>query len=154
MVAGKGITGTRSRTFAQKFCGSTTYPNGYSNRISSITENSALHYFWWFMVVSAFSGTSFSTAVIEGFNQGIAIGASFQEVIEVTAATIPSQVSATWLNWILVRFTIVLPTQYLLQMNTFLFACLRLKCCSRVVRGGGGMSPGNIFLSLHYPKID
>ena len=90
------------------------------------------------MVVAAFSGTSFSTAVIEGFNKGIAIGAEVQEVIEVTAATIPSQVSATWLNWILVRFTIVLPTQYLLQMNTFLFALLRLRCCSRVVRGGGG----------------
>ena len=96
------------------------------------------------MVVAAFSGTSFSTAVIEGFNQGIAIGAELQAVVEVVAATIPSQVSATWLNWILVRFTIVLPTQYLLQLNTFLFACMRLKCCSRVVRGGGGAFVGNL----------
>jgi hypothetical protein len=89
------------------------------------------------MLLAAFSGTSLSTAVINGFNEGIQIGAEAQEVIEITAAAIPTQVSATWLNWMIVRFTIVLPTQYLLQMNTFLFSCLGLKCCSRVVRGGG-----------------
>ena len=100
-------------------------------------ENCALQYFWWFMLISAFSGTSFSTAVIQGFNQGLNIGMEIQGVIEATARAIPSEVSATWLNWIIVRFTIVLPTQYLLQMNSFVFACLGMKCCSRVVRGGG-----------------
>jgi hypothetical protein len=100
-------------------------------------ENIALQYFWWFMLLAAFSGTSLSTAVINGFNEGIQIGAEVQEVIETTAVAIPTQVSATWLNWMIVRFTIVLPTQYLLQMNTFLFSWLGLKCCSRVVRGGG-----------------
>jgi hypothetical protein len=89
------------------------------------------------MVVSAFTGTSFSTAVVNGFNEGIKIGAEIQEVIETTAATIPTQVSATWLNWMIVRVTIVLPTQYLLQMNTFLFSFFGLKCCARTVRGGG-----------------
>jgi hypothetical protein len=46
-------------------------------------------------------------------------------------------VSATWLNWMIVRVTIVLPTQYLLQLNTFLFSFLGLTCCARTVRGGG-----------------
>jgi hypothetical protein len=90
------------------------------------------------MVLAAFSGTSFSTAVIAGFNEGIKIGAELQRVVAITAETIPSKVSVTWLNWIIVRFTIVLPTQYLLQMNSFVFSFLGLKCCSRVVRGGGG----------------
>jgi hypothetical protein len=89
------------------------------------------------MVVSAFTGASLSTAIVNGFNEGIKIGAEIQEVIESTAAAIPTQVSATWLNWMIVRVTIVLPTQYLLQLNTFLFSFFGLKCCTRTVRGGG-----------------
>ncbi len=61
-------------------------------------ENSALSYFWWFMLLSAFTGTSFSTAVINGFNEGLNLGVEIQKAIETTAATIPTQVSATWLN--------------------------------------------------------
>jgi len=34
-----------------------------------------------------------------------------------------------------------LPTQYLLQMNTFLFTFAGLKCCARAVRGGGSGGP-------------
>jgi hypothetical protein len=121
-------------------------PFVYHNSIQRLTvslhffifvENNALQYFWWFMLLAAFSGTSLSTAVINGFSEGIQIGSEVQEVIETIAVAIPSQVSATWLNWMIVRFTIVLPTQYLLQMNTFLFSWLGLKCCSRLVRGGG-----------------
>ena len=89
------------------------------------------------MLISAFTGASFYTAVVNGFNEGIRIGAEIQEVIESTAAAIPTQVSATWLNWMIVRVTIVLPTQYLLQMNTFVFSWLGLTCCARTVRGGG-----------------
>ena len=89
------------------------------------------------MVVSAFTGTSFSTAFVNGFNEGISIGGEIQAVIEQTALAIPTQVSATWLNWMIVRVLIVLPTQYLLQMNTFLFSWLGLPCCARTVRGGG-----------------
>lgn len=48
--------------------------------------------------MSAFTGTSFSTAVINGFNEGLNLGSELQKVIETTAATIPKQVSATWLN--------------------------------------------------------
>lgn len=35
----------------------------------------------------------------------------------------------------------VLPTQYLLQLNTYVFSCLGLQCCARSVRGGGAGGP-------------
>lgn len=50
------------------------------------------------MLLSAFTGTSFSTAVIDGFRRGLNIGIELQKVIETTAETIPKQVSAAWLN--------------------------------------------------------
>ena len=113
-----------------------------SNATSSPdAEGSALKYFWWFMVVSAFTGTSLSSAIIEGFNSGLNLGSEVQDVIVTSAATIPTEVSATWLNWMIVRVSMVLPTQYLLQMNTFLFTWLGLKCCARAVRGGGTGGP-------------
>ena len=61
-------------------------------------EGNALQYFWWFMLLSAFTGTSFSTAAINGFTQGLDLASELQKVIETTAATIPKQVSASWLN--------------------------------------------------------
>eukprot|EP00529_Nitzschia_sp_RCC80_P002476 CAMPEP_0113497048 /NCGR_PEP_ID=MMETSP0014_2-20120614/30432_1 /TAXON_ID=2857 /ORGANISM="Nitzschia sp." /LENGTH=1750 /DNA_ID=CAMNT_0000390981 /DNA_START=222 /DNA_END=5474 /DNA_ORIENTATION=+ /assembly_acc=CAM_ASM_000159 len=113
-----------------------------SNATSSAkAENSALKYFWWFMVLSAFTGTSLETAVINGFSSGVRIGQELQAVIVTTAQTIPTEVSATWLNWMIVRVSIVLPTQYLLQLNSFLFTSLGLKCCARAVRGGGSGGP-------------
>ena len=48
---------------------------------------------------------------------------------------------AAWINWIIVRTTIILPFVYLLQCNTFIFEILRLKCLSRAVRGGGPGGP-------------
>lgn len=112
----------------------------WSHEFLRIAENSALNYFWWFMVVTAFTGTSLSTAIVNGFNEGIAIGQQFQVVVEQTASSIPTEVSATWLNWMIVRVTMVLPTQYLLQLNTFLLASFRMKPCTRAVRGGGKYS--------------
>ena len=46
-----------------------------------------------------------------------------------------------WINWMIVRTTIVLPVAYLLQCNTFIFSTLGLKCLARVVRGGGPGGP-------------
>lgn len=108
---------------------------------SAIAEGSAMKYFWWFMVVSAFTGTSLASALIDGFASGIQIGAQAQNVIVASAAAIPNEVSATWLNWMIVRLTMVLPTQYLLQLNSFLFTWLGLKCCARAARGGGSGGP-------------
>jgi hypothetical protein len=108
---------------------------------SALAEESALKYFWWFMVVSAFTGTSLSSAIIEGFQTGLNLGSELQTVITTSASAIPTEVSGTWLNWMIVRLLMVLPTQYLLQMNTFLFTWFRLKCCARAVRGGGAGGP-------------
>ena len=41
----------------------------------------------------------------------------------------------------IIRVFAVLPTQYLLQLNTFVFAFLGLQCCARTVRGGGAGGP-------------
>eukprot|EP00934_Nitzschia_sp_Nitz4_P000795 Nitzschia sp. Nitz4//scaffold32_size149145//19447//26119//NITZ4_002866-RA/size149145-augustus-gene-0.25-mRNA-1//1//CDS//3329548030//795//frame0 len=113
-----------------------------SNATSSVSaENSALQYFWWFMLVSAFTGTSFATAFVNGLRSGLNLGSEIRKVIERTAIDIPTKVSATWLNWMIIRVFAVLPTQYLLQMNSFLFTCLGLKCCARAVRGGGAGGP-------------
>lgn len=108
---------------------------------SALAEESALQYFWWFMVVSAFTGTSLSSAVIDGFQSGLNLGSELQTVITASAAAIPTEVSGRWLNWMIVRLSMVLPTQYLLQLNTFIFTCLGLKCCARSVRGGGSGGP-------------
>lgn len=102
---------------------------------AACAETSALRYFWWFMIVSAFTGTSLASAGIEGFRE------AGQNAVIIAAGTIPTTVSATWLNWIIVRATIVLPTQYLLQMNTFIFSWLRLDVFARATQGGGSGGP-------------
>lgn len=50
------------------------------------------------MVLSAFTGPSLSTAIINGFDGGLNLGAQLRNVVEETAYSIPSKVSATWLN--------------------------------------------------------
>ena len=102
-------------------------------------ERSALRYFWWFMIVSAFTGTSLASAVIR--DGGLNLGSTFESVLVEAASDIPSIISATWLNWIIVRVSLVLPTQYILQMNAFLFSWLRLKVLVRAVQGGGSGGP-------------
>ena len=49
-------------------------------------------------MISAFSGTSFSTAIISGFSEGLNLGEEIKEVVQETADTIPTEVSAVWLN--------------------------------------------------------
>jgi hypothetical protein len=107
---------------------------------SSQAEGSAMNYFWWFMVVSAFTGTSLSSAIIDGFQSG-QLGSNLRTVVVTSAAAIPTEVSGTWLNWMIVRLLMVLPTQYLLQLNTFIFTWCGLKCCARAFRGGGSGGP-------------
>lgn len=98
-------------------------------------------------MVTAIWGNSLSTIVIKGISEN-----SVQEqtivVIQQIANTIPTQISATWLNWILVRSLIVLPLHFLLQMNTFLFRVMGWNCCSRAVRGGGpgGTTPYRLYI--------
>lgn len=107
----------------------------------AFAEGSAMRYFWWFMVVSAFSGTTLASAMIEAFGEELDIGSNVQNAIILSARTIPTTVSVTWLNWIIVRFTLVLPSQYLLQSHIFFLSWLRLNVCARAIQGGGSGGP-------------
>lgn len=113
----------------------------------SLTEYRALQYYWWFMVVTAFTSTSLATMVINGFSAGN-LQFNVTDVLAQVASAIPTQISAQWLNWIIVRIGVTLPLHYMLQLNTFLFSCLGWKCCSRLARGGGpgGPAPYRIYV--------
>jgi hypothetical protein len=66
------------------------------------------------MVVTAFSGTSLMAMGITYATTGQIETA---QVLLQIAATIPTGVSATWINWIILHSTFILPNQYLLQVN-------------------------------------
>jgi len=104
-------------------------------------EFKALQYYWWFMVITAFSGQLLVSMVLRGFNDGLKFGSEFREVLRAIGLTIPSTIAATWLNWIIFRLLITLPCMYLLQLNTYLFSTFNMNCCSRLVRGGGSGGP-------------
>ena len=109
-------------------------------------------------MVSAFSGTSLQTLILEGFNEGIRIGNEIESILRTIATTIPSQVSASWINWIIVKTSVTGPLMYLLQVNTYLFDWTGLRCCARAARGSGAGAPlpfrvyvdsGVVLLCLH-----
>ena len=78
--------------------------------------------------------------VLFGFNDG-KLGGEFQTVLRSIARAIPSTTAATWLNWIIFRTSVSMPSLYLLQINTFLWDFLGCNCCSRLSRGGGPGPP-------------
>lgn len=106
----------------------------------AVAEKCALNYYWWFMVCTAFSGSSLMTMVLNAVNEG-QIANSLTEVLVEIAGTIPTQVASNWINWIIVRTTMTLPLQYMLQVNTFVFKWMGWKCCARCVVGGGPGGP-------------
>jgi len=115
-----------------------TIANSGSNaRSVQEAENKALQYFWYFMLVTAFTGSSLGTMTLNAINEKKIENSTFTTVLLEIAGTLPTQVSSTWLNWIIFRTTITLPLHYMLQINSFLFECLGWKCCQRCVRGGG-----------------
>jgi len=119
--------------------------NAGSNAPSVVTaEDAAINYFWWFMVVTAFSGTSLMAMGVTYATTGQIETA---QVLLQIAATIPTGVSATWINWIILHSTLILPNQYLLQFNSFVFQYIGWNCCARSVMGGG--PGGNIPYRLY-----
>ena len=68
------------------------------------------------MVVTAFSGTSIMLMAKTYIEKG-QLDESLAEVLLDIAATIPTTVSATWINWIILHSTCILPNQYLLQVR-------------------------------------
>lgn len=113
-----------------------------SNAISvNQAEYNALQYYWAFMVVTAFSGTSLAQIGLAYLGGKQAEGNTFTTILIFVAGRLPGQVSANWLNWIILRSLVILPMQYMLQVNTFIFQWLGWKCCRRCVMGGGPGGP-------------
>jgi Calcium-dependent channel, 7TM region, putative phosphate len=121
-------------------------------------EFSALHYYWWFMVLTAFSGNTLANMGLKGIKEGIDVSSDFRSVLVGIAQTIPTVIAVSWLNWIIMRLLIILPLNYLLQINSFVYHFLGMPCLSRVMRGGGPGGPvpyriyidsGMVFLCLH-----
>jgi hypothetical protein len=65
----------------------------------------------------------------------------YYSVSYVQGREIPTTIAASWLNWIILRFTFLLPLNYLLNINAFIFHWFGMNCCSRMVRGGGPGGP-------------
>ena len=105
-------------------------------------ERRALQYFWWFMVITAFMGPNLAYCALGAMRKdGERFADGLREVLIRLAGTTPTFIAPTWLNWIIYRFTIILPINFLLQFNTFLFSFLGWKCCSRITIGGGPGGP-------------
>lgn len=99
-------------------------------------EDNAFLFYWYFMLVTAFTGSTLATMLLQGFVSGN-FGMEFRDALNTVARTIPTSQAPVWLNWMITRTFITLPMNYLFQSMTFLYGCLRLKCLNRVMRGGG-----------------
>jgi len=111
-------------------------------------ERRAMQYFWWFMVLTAFTGPMLAYWILGTVTQGQKLGDGLHQLLSGVAEATPTVISANWLNWIIYRFTFILPINFLLQFNTFMFAFLGCNCCSRLTIGGGpgGPVPYRIFV--------
>lgn len=98
-------------------------------------EMRALQYYWWFMICTAFSGQLLAQMAINAWNTGLELGNQLTDFLRNIAAAIPSNLSVSWLNWVIYRFTITLPLFYLLQINAFLFGTLGLAWLARLQLG-------------------
>jgi len=99
-------------------------------------EENAMRFYWYFMLVTAFTGASLFQMLLEGVLEGD-LSNEFKDVLGTAAASVVTQQAPVWLNWIIVRTFNTLPMMYLLQLITFVYGWLRLHCLNRVVRGGG-----------------
>lgn len=99
-------------------------------------------------MLTAFSGALLASMTIQAINNGLSFGSELTSVLRTIAATIPTTVAAAWLNWIIFRFTITLPLNYLLFANAFIFKFIGWNCCSRMMIGGGpgGPAPYRIYV--------
>lgn len=121
---------------------------------AAVAEGTALRYFWYFMILSGLTTTSLLSAGIEGIEVAdgggldFAFTHSFKAALLSAAGAVPTTVSALWLNWIIVRASIVLPAQYTLQWHIFVLSWFRLKPCARSAQGGGsgGAIPFRIYV--------
>eukprot|EP00529_Nitzschia_sp_RCC80_P006547 CAMPEP_0113523150 /NCGR_PEP_ID=MMETSP0014_2-20120614/45558_1 /TAXON_ID=2857 /ORGANISM="Nitzschia sp." /LENGTH=1639 /DNA_ID=CAMNT_0000421233 /DNA_START=235 /DNA_END=5154 /DNA_ORIENTATION=- /assembly_acc=CAM_ASM_000159 len=104
-------------------------------------ETSALRYYWIFMLATAFTGTSLATVIIEGVYYNFNVAEEARDVLRQVASTIPTTVGSTWLNWLIIRYSVTMPTNYLLQFPTLAWRTIQFKCCARMTAGGGPGGP-------------
>lgn len=111
-------------------------------------ERKAMQYFWWFMVITAFMGPNLAYWALGVQRNGEKVSDGLKGLLLHLAGATPTLIAPTWLNWIIYRFTIILPINFLLQFNTFFFHFLGCNCCSRMTIGGGpgGPIPYRIFV--------
>jgi len=111
-------------------------------------EKYALKYYWYFMLVTAFAFTYLAETAINIKHNSGDVEENIERLLRNISAQTPLTTAATWLNWIIVRTTMTLPLQYLLQINSFGFDILGWKCCARCVMGGGpgGPTPYRIYI--------
>jgi len=112
---------------------------GTSSSMEKAERISLLLYFY-FMVVTAFTGTSLATMLLNWFYGETTTEEGIRNALN-TAANALITTSGTWLNWIIMRYSFTWPGGYLFQMNTFLTKIFNLKWLNRVMRGGGPGSP-------------
>jgi len=95
----------------------------------------ALHYYWWFIFVIAFTGSTVSQAIINIYKVG-AVQEEFKMFIKAIGRALPVQNSYVWMSLLLTRALIILPAVYLLQIITWTYECLGMRCCKLIMTGG------------------
>merc|ERR1712151_487659 len=93
-------------------------------------------YYWIFVWLTSFTGVTIANSILAAW-QSNQLTPSLTALVKAIADTIPVSISFNWTNTIILRTTMTLPWLYLLQLNTFLFQCLRCNCLARMMMGGG-----------------
>ena len=89
-----------------------------SNATSAMkAEKWALSAYWWFMALTAFSGSSILNMVLAGIEAETLDDTSVTKVMNEISAELAKGVAPSWIYWIILRTTIVLPANYLLQVK-------------------------------------
>eukprot|EP00536_Pseudo-nitzschia_multiseries_P004604 jgi/Psemu1/253742/estExt_Genewise1Plus.C_770053 len=122
------------------------FSEGSSSSKAKAEEN-AMRFYWYFMLVTAFTGQSLVQMFIDGILQGPSLD-DIHAMPSFVYAFISFQQAPTWLNWIIVRTGTTLPLNYLLQIMTFVYGWLKIPWLNRVMRGGGpgGPPPYRIYI--------
>jgi len=103
-------------------------------------EFTAIRYFWFFYLIIAFVGSSLGVMLLTELFDGTSLKA-FENILKRIAGAIPLKQSVIWLNWIILRSLGIFPLVYFFQINTFLFSIFGMKCCARMMTGGGPGGP-------------
>eukprot|EP00531_Pseudo-nitzschia_arenysensis_P017328 CAMPEP_0116148558 /NCGR_PEP_ID=MMETSP0329-20121206/18442_1 /TAXON_ID=697910 /ORGANISM="Pseudo-nitzschia arenysensis, Strain B593" /LENGTH=1181 /DNA_ID=CAMNT_0003644741 /DNA_START=112 /DNA_END=3657 /DNA_ORIENTATION=- len=103
-------------------------------------EEKALLFYWYFMLVTAFTGSYLVQMLIAILLEGN-VSDELRDILGKVAGSMVTQQAPVWINWIIVRTFNVLPLSYLLQLMTFVYGWLRIHWFNRVMRGGGPGGP-------------